>query len=210
LSARLGKLQQSFTQRALGALVTYLESQGQGPWSYDATGLRVLLRSAYFQFAAHARKELGQVTADLADGLSALYARALGQDEMPALNAPPLPQVPPPVVVGQTLALDMSQSWWRRWWGRRRGAEAIAADYAALLAAEVEAVTGELQSGQIATFFAAADAALNSFLTEQSEALDHLCNPAALEAASADTDKAEAETQAALGAVLSALETVAA
>lgn len=212
LTGRLAKLQQSFTQRALESLIAYLEKDGQGPWTYDATGLRVLLRSAYFQFAAHARKEMGGIFAELTEGLSALYARALGQgaEAAPVLSAPPLPQVPAPVVVGQTLALDMSQSWWRRWWGRRRGAEAIAADYESLLAAEVGAVTGELQSGQVNAFFAASEELLAAFVNEQREALDNLCNPAAAEAASAENEKTSAETQAALGAVLNALETVAA
>ncbi len=212
LRQRLDKLQASFLRRATDALIAHLERNGeQENWTYDATGLRVLLRSAYFQFATATKREIAGVYATTTSNVESLYAKALGGD-MPGLeiSAPAMPQVPPPVVVGRTIALDLTSSWWKRWWGKRRGIEAIAADYAGLIEVEVASIIDELERTQIADLFASISATMVEFLNEQREALMRLTTDGPeitdMMAFQASSDA----TEAALGDVLTALDRVAA
>lgn len=212
LRQRLEKLQGSFLRRATDALIAHLERNGdQDAWTYDATGLRVLLRSAYFQFAAATRKEIAAVYGHAATEVETLYVKAVG-GELPDLRiAPPtVPQVPPPVVVGKTIALDLSGNWWKRWWQRRRGVEAMAADYAGLIQAEVAAIIDELERTQIAELFDGIGATLTDFLAEQREALVRLAEDGTGETDMTTFQAASRATEVALGDVLSALDRAAA
>jgi Dynamin family len=212
LRQRLDKLQGSFLRRATDALIAHLERNGeQESWQYDATGLRVLLRSAYFQFASATKKEVAVVYAHTTDAIHTLYAQALG-GEIPgfAITPPTLPPIPPPVVVGKTIALDLNNSWWRRWWGKRRSIEAIAADYAGLIESEVAAIIDELERTQIADLFGSISSSMVEFLNEQREALMRLTQDGPVEGDMTTFQAASHATEEALGDVLNALDRVAA
>lgn len=212
LRQRLDKLQASFLRRATDALIAHLERNGeQENWTYDATGLRVLLRSAYFQFASATKREIASVYSRTTVAIDGLYTKALGA-EMPGLEIipPAMPQIPPPVVVGRTIALDLTSSWWKRWWGKRRGIEAIAADYAGLIEAEVASIIDELERTQIADLFTSISTTMVEFLNEQREALMRLTSDGPAEADLTSYQAASHATEAALGDVLTALDRVAA
>ncbi len=212
LRQRLDKLQGSFLRRATDALIAHLERNGeQENWTYDATGLRVLLRSAYFQFATATKREIAAVYSRTTASIEGLYTKALGA-EMPGLEiiAPAMPQVPPPVVVGRTIALDLTSSWWKRWWGKRRGIEAIAADYAGLIESEVASIIDELERTQIADLFASISTTMVEFLNEQREALIRLTSDGPAEADMTSYHATSRATEVALGDVLTALDRVAA
>jgi hypothetical protein len=212
LRQRLDKLQGSFLRRATDALIAHLERNGdQDNWTYDATGLRVLLRSAYFQFASATKREVAAVYSRSTGAIGGLYTKALGA-EMPGLEITPpaMPQVPPPVVVGRTIALDLTSSWWKRWWGKRRGIEAIAADYAGLIEAEVASIIDELERTQIADLFTNISATMVEFLNEQREALMRLTADGPAETDMTSFQATSHATEVALGDVLNALDRVAA
>jgi hypothetical protein len=212
LRQRLDKLQGSFLRRATDALIAHLERNGeQDSWNYDATGLRVLLRSAYFQFAAQTKKEVAGVYDKTTSAILDLYTRALGE-ELPGLTItpPPMAQVPPPVVVGKTIALDLASSWWKKWWGKRRGIEAIAADYAGLIEAEVAAIIDELEKTQIADMFGSISSTMVEFLNEQREALMRLTEDGPAASDMHNFQVSSQATEEALGDVLTALDRVAA
>jgi hypothetical protein len=80
------------------------------------------------------------------DRITALYAESfdgLGADF--AIAAPPTAHVPAPVVIGQTIALDIQGNWWRNWWRRRRGYAAYATEFYAMIEAETDPIVSDLK-----------------------------------------------------------------
>ena len=166
---RLDRSHRSFLDRATAALIKHLELYGENaPWSYDPTGLRLLLRSGYQVFARQVKKigeEAGQAAAE---GAAALYAGALGREaEAFRVQPPGLPRAAPPVLLGQTIALDLQGTWWRRWWQRRRGYAAFAPDFYAMIEAETQPILDDLASGHCAPAGAAMREALAAFFADQ-------------------------------------------
>ncbi len=144
---RLERSHQSFLDRATGALVQHLDTYGElAPWSYDPTGLRLLLRSGYQVFLRQvlgAGKTAGETAATQMAGI---YATALGRaaDDF-TIQPPVFPRLAPPVLIGQTIALDLKGNWWRRWWSRRRGYKAFAAEFHAMIEAETQPIVTALK-----------------------------------------------------------------
>jgi hypothetical protein len=63
LENRLDSSRRTFLQRATASLVKHLEENGESKvWTYDPTGLRVLLRSGYQVFSAKATRATGRST----------------------------------------------------------------------------------------------------------------------------------------------------
>jgi hypothetical protein len=63
LEGRLDSSRRTFLQRATASLVKHLEENGESKvWTYDPTGLRVLLRSGYQVFSAKATRATGAST----------------------------------------------------------------------------------------------------------------------------------------------------
>ncbi|MEO8530166.1 MAG: dynamin family protein [Deltaproteobacteria bacterium] len=214
LRPRLEKAQDSFVRRATDALIAHLERFGeQDTWTYDSTGLRLLLRSAYARFAMQVTTQVRDIYTHAASEVEMLYRQSLGVNvDGFTIEAPQTPRIPPPVVLGKTIALDLNSNWWRKWWQKRRGFEAFAADYARLIQAEVGSIVQDLEHNQIAEVFDEVDKTLDSFLDEQRETLIRLSTStsdvAATEivARNQDRDKAEAT----LTGVLSVLDSIAA
>jgi hypothetical protein len=214
LRPRLEKAQDSFVRRATDALIAHLERFGeQDTWTYDSTGLRLLLRSAYARFAMQVTSQVRDIYTKSASEIEALYLQALGVSvEGFSIEPPQPPRIPPPVVLGKTIALDLNSNWWRRWWQKRRGFEAFAADYARLIQAEVGSIVQDLEHNQIAEVFDEVDKTLDAFLTDQRDTLIRLSSnspdAAATEIVARSSDRNRAEET--LTGVLTVLDGLAA
>ncbi|WP_299665222.1 dynamin family protein [uncultured Ruegeria sp.] len=170
---RLASAEANFVKRATDSLISHLEQNGeQGTWQYDPAGLRTLQKAAYFSFARSMRKDAGVLYASAAADIEALYQKLLG-NHLGEFNieAPIVPRVPPPLGIGRTIALDLQSTWWRRWWQRRKGFEAYAADYTRLIASEANSITEDIEENQIAAVLENVRATLTDFMTEQKDTL---------------------------------------
>ncbi len=170
---RLATAEANFVKRATDSLISHLEQNGeQGTWQYDPAGLRTLQKAAYFSFARSMRKEAGALYSAAAADVEALYQKLLG-NHLGEFNieAPIVPRVPPPLGIGRTIALDLQSTWWRRWWQRRKGFEAYAADYTRLIASEANSITKDIEENQIAAVLENVRATLTDFMVEQKDTL---------------------------------------
>ena len=164
---RIGNSRQTFVSRATAAVIQHLEKYGElERWTYDPCGLRVLLRSS-FQRHIRAVSKLGEeclLTA--ASEISALYGRAFDLGGIPLVLEPaPLPNPEPPVVLGQTIALDLRSSWWSRFWQRRKGYSSYTKDFACLIHEETQPLLDVLIENHAKQFEQALVHALNDFIS---------------------------------------------
>lgn len=168
-SERLDRAHNSFLERATSALILHLENFGENsPWQYSPDGLRILLRSNYLKFGSSVQKA-AQSALNLARlGLADLYDKLIDgvADQLP-IAIPPELRVPPPVSLGQTIALDLQGSWWKSWWFRRRGYQAFAAKFHDLIKTETEPMLQELKLIQAEDLCSAATRMVQDFLAEQ-------------------------------------------
>jgi signal recognition particle receptor subunit beta len=173
---RVDKIHAKFIERSVQSLIAHLESHGPDVvWEYDPTGLRMLLRSAYSVFGArvkaHAEKQYELALTDVAE----FYARAFG----PSVNGiqmsgPSVARLPPPIAIGQTIALDFTDGWWVSWWRRLRGYQAFSRRFHDLIASETEDFMTQLKSVQVDTVREQTLAALTEFFDQQREILREL------------------------------------
>ncbi|MCX8508938.1 MAG: GTP-binding protein [Rhodobacteraceae bacterium] len=173
LNSRLDAAETGFVKRATDSLIHFLGQYGeQGTWQYDPTGLRVLQRSAYLSFSRSLTAKCGALYSEAAGHVEAIYMALMGPGAGSVQIAPPLvPQVPPPVSLGKTIALDLQSTWWRRWWQKRHGYEAYAKDYARLIQTETHSMTTELQEGQVALVLGQVQSTLRDFLSDHLESI---------------------------------------
>ena len=99
---RADRAHATFIERATHALIHHLETNGEGsPWEYDATGLRMLLRSAYSVMLSGlnsaAETQYEAAVHDIAELLHDGFGSAV---EGIQLSIPPVPQAASPVVSG--------------------------------------------------------------------------------------------------------------
>ena len=176
LLARLEKAQDGFVRRATDSLINHFERHGeQGQWQYDPAGLRVLQRSAYLGFSRNVGQKVGALLQDAAQNVEAVYRLALGNDLSDfRIEAPQAPQVPPPVGLGKTIALDLQGNWWRRWWQRRKGFQSSATEYAQLIRAETQSILNELDTSQVQPVLDECRSVYKSFIAEHIETVHRL------------------------------------
>jgi hypothetical protein len=83
-------------------------------------------------------RDTGRLRQKTATALENLF---MGAFELPGgafrLEPPPVPDPPPPVTLGQTIALDIKGNWWTRWWRRRRSYAAFAEEFSGMIDAEI-------------------------------------------------------------------------
>lgn len=172
-NVRIDRSHRSFLERATASLVDHLDKNGDAAvWRYEPTGLRLLLRSAYQVFGAKAQGAARKVFDSTAKRITDLYAEAfdgLGDDF--DISAPPTAHVPAPVVIGQTIALDLQGNWWRNWWRRRRGYAAYATEFYAMIEAETNPIVTDLKTFQSDALRTEMRTIFNGFLGDQREAL---------------------------------------
>jgi hypothetical protein len=170
---RLDRSHRSFLERATASLIEHLDKHGEGAvWTYEATGLRLLLRSAYQVFGAKAQGAGKKVFRETAAAFTALYGEAFdGFAPDFAISAPPAAHIPAPVVIGQTIALDIQGNWWRNWWRRRRGYAAYATEFYGMIEAETDPIVSDLKTVQAGAVKAEMRAILEAFLDDQRQAI---------------------------------------
>ncbi len=166
---RLDRAQRSFLERATGSLLQHLEDIGAGEvWQYDPSGLRILLRTAYQVFGRNAQKATKNVMIETAESYASIYHRLFElSDEDFGIEAPAPPRVPPPVLLGQTIALDLQGSWWSRWWHKRRGYRSFATEFAEMIKAETDPIVESLRGTHSDSIREAAVRSLREFMDEQ-------------------------------------------
>jgi hypothetical protein len=169
LKTRLDSSRKTFLQRATASLVKHLEQNGESKvWTYDPTGLRVLLRSGYQVFSAKATRATSAVYQKTATALEGLF---MGAFELPGgafrLEPPPVPDTPPPVTLGQTIALDIKGNWWTRWWRRRRSYAAFAEEFSGMIDAEIAPLIEALKKDHADVFRDTATKELRRFVAGQ-------------------------------------------
>jgi ElaB/YqjD/DUF883 family membrane-anchored ribosome-binding protein len=179
-SARVDGSHQRFLDRALQALLQHLDAHGtQTPWQYNPEGLRILLRTSYQVMQRNVAAACDQVFAAAADDLAQIYRHAFGVAvENFTIKPPAAPRVPAPVSLGQTIALDLQKSWWKGWWGRRKGYRAYASGFHDLIAAETAPMVADLTQRQAVDIRALAEDALRGFLAEQRAVLTEMSDRA--------------------------------
>lgn len=172
-SARLERVHDSFLSRATEALILHLENYGEHEiWEYDPSGLRMLLSASYKSFGKNSQSAYTLCVEQITTQIGTLYHDALKLPEnIFDIKAAPAPRVPPPVSLGQTIALDLKGNWWKSWWFRRRGYQAYASDFHALIKEETMAFLTDLKNNQANVFHTAIIAQVEEFLTEQSDGL---------------------------------------
>ncbi|MDU8913553.1 dynamin family protein [Aestuariicoccus sp. MJ-SS9] len=184
LSGRIETSRQTFVDRATAAVIRHMEAHGAVEvWRYDPCGLRVLLRSAFQRYVRAASNLGSESLAAAAADLSALYARAFDlQGTSPAIEPPPLPQPDPPVVLGQSIALDLQGNWWSRFWRRRKGYKACAEDFASLIRQETEPMLKALMSDNAERFEEALLETLSEFLATHRKIMLGMAEPESMDA----------------------------
>lgn len=166
---RIDQAHKRFLDRALESLLEHLETNGDNEvWQYSPDGLRVLLRSSYQMMRKRAEKTCERVFSSASSSLTQTYVNMLSvKVDGFAISPPEAPQFPPPVTLGQTIALDLQTAWWKGWWQRRKGYRSYADEFYKLIAAETEPMIHDMKITQTNDIRQIAMAELNDFLAEQ-------------------------------------------
>lgn len=169
LDARLEKSRQSFVSRAVVSLIEHLETYGEDiVWTYDPTGLRLLLRTGYQVFTAKASRSVEEKYLGCSLKLKSLFLDTFSLSEVGFdLEPPPLPLPEVPVILGQTIALDIKGGWWTRWWRRKRSYEVYEEEFRALVDAEIAPMVEAVKAELAATYSEALKQKLEDFITAQ-------------------------------------------
>lgn len=192
LRPRLHRVQENYITRATEALVAHLNKRSRdSTWTFGSTGLRFVLKSIYGRFADATTIEIEDVYASAAKAARDMYVDRLGvTDEDFSIDPPQVPEFPPPVVLGQTIAVDLGTSWWKRWWQRRRGLQHYSDDYANLVRAEVGTIIRDLETKQFNPVLEEMRTVLRAFLADQKETILHIAATADQKAAAKPGDLA--------------------
>ena len=166
---RADRVHSNFIERATHSLLSHLENLGaEHVWEYDPAGLRVLLRSAYSTMGTRVRNDAKkQYEAAVNDTAHLLYRGFGPAVEGIQISVPGVPQIPSPVALGQTIALDFNDSWWANWWRRTRGYKAFAMQFRELIRSETEDFMTQMKDVQTCAIRDALMEELRGFLDEQ-------------------------------------------
>lgn len=166
----------NFVERATHSLIGHLEKWGEDDvWEYSPTGLRMLLRSAYNVFGSRLQNTTTKCYEELVGDLAELYFDAFGAAVGGIqMSVPAAPDISAPVALGQTIALDFRDGWWKSWWRRTRGYRSFAKKFQALIRAETEDFMSQLKTVQTDELRGQAMGVLNEFLEEQQDILFEL------------------------------------
>lgn len=168
-ASRVDQSHARFLDRALESLLQHLEQNGENQvWQYSPDGLRMLLRTSYQVLRKNLAAACQSVYGATANEITQAYGRAVSVGvEGFSVRAPNPPEVPAPVSLGTTIALDLQTSWWSSWWKRRRGFRAYASGFHSLIEAETKPIVTDLKDRQAAEIRKAAEDRLAEFLAEQ-------------------------------------------
>ncbi|WP_342077734.1 dynamin family protein [Yoonia sp. SS1-5] len=167
--SRVDQSHKRFLDRALESLLQHLETNGEDQvWQYSPDGLRMLLRTSYQVMRRNVSSTCDQVFQVASTELAETYRTAFGVDvENFTITPPAAPEIPAPVSLGQTIALDLQTSWWKGWWKRRKGYRAFASGFYDLIEAETAPIVDELKVRQANGIRQMAERELTDFMAEQ-------------------------------------------
>ena len=170
---RIDQSYERFLERATSSLIEHLQTHGEdATWQYSPLGLRMLLSSSYQVVLKKMHSIAAEVNADAAAKMAELYGKTFAITvEGFKVEVPVVSYIPPPINLGQTIALDLQVSWWKGWWQRRRGYQAFAEDFYKLIRAETDPIITDLKTIQIGLFRERTQRTLSDFLQEQRELL---------------------------------------
>ena len=170
---RIARVHESYLDRATAALVQHLETeQDSTVWSYDPTGLRMLLRSSYRTYAKRSKDLISQVFNVGAEDLCAFFERIAGMPpDSFEISAPQAAPAPEPVVLGKTIALDLQSSWWATWLQSKTSARMQSDKFRKLIEAETAPIMTALLDDYAASIRADAQTQLSELLEEQRQVL---------------------------------------
>jgi hypothetical protein len=177
---RLERSHRSFLERATGSLLKHLEENGESEvWEYDPSGLRILLRTAYQVFGRKAQKTTKDLLIETAETYASVYFRLFDvAEEDFGIEAPTPPSVPSPVLLGQTIALDLKGTLWSRWWHKRRGFRSFATEFADMIKSETDPIVESLSGAHAESIREASLQELREFMAEQRLLLTRLSEEA--------------------------------
>ncbi len=175
-TSRIEKAHLTFLDRATSSLVQHLENYGEDVvWTYDPSGLRMLLRSAFQVFARNAARSSAEIYEIAAREMNMVYKDGFGLgDDVTVIQAPPQPSPRPPVALGQTIALDLKGGWWTRFWRKRRGYQAFFDDFSTLIHEETLPIVTALKRDNAEAFSAVLREDLANFIATQRETLSSM------------------------------------
>lgn len=170
---RADRAHDKFVERAVQSLITHLEQNGEKVvWEYDPSGLRILLRSGYSVFGSRVLAQASKCYENALVDVAELYSRAFGSAvEGIQISVPAMPEIPAPVSIGQTIALDFNDRWWVSWWQRTRGYQAFAKRFRKLISAETQDFMTQLKSVQTTLVSDGVTSGLDRFFEEQRDIL---------------------------------------
>jgi signal recognition particle receptor subunit beta len=174
---RVDQAHARFIARAVDSLVHHLETVGEGEvWSYSPDGLRMLVRTAYQVMRTKFQSTMTTELKTAAARLTAAYSEIFDvTNENFEVEAPEAPEIPPPVQLAQTIALDIKTPWWKGWWRRRKGYGAFANDFRELVEAESTPMVNSLKITQAQEIRENAEQLMHNFLVEQRAVLADIC-----------------------------------
>jgi len=180
---RADRAHTSFLERATASLVKHLEDYGEHEvWQYDPTGLRLLLRSAYSVYAAHAQSAANEAFSAAVQDMAVLLYTSFGDVvEGIELAQPEAPEAPAPAALAQTIVLDFNDGWWVSWWRRTRGYKAFSEKFYSMIAGETQNFMAEFKTLPPGAFNAQLEGILQSFLEQ--------CRNIAIEIGKSNDDK---------------------
>lgn len=170
---RIDQSYERFLERATNSLIEHLQANGEdATWHYSPLGLRMLLSSSYQVVLKKMHAIAAEVNNETAVRIADLYGKTFSITvEGFRIETPVVSYIPPPINLGQTIALDLQVSWWKGWWQRRRGYKAFAQDFHNLIRAETDPIINDLKTIQIGLFRERTQTTLHDFLQEQRELL---------------------------------------
>jgi hypothetical protein len=170
---RIDQSYERFLERATNSLIEHLQTNGEdATWHYSPLGLRMLLSSSYQVVLKKMHAIAAEVNNETAVRIADLYGKTFSiVVEGFKIETPVVSYIPPPINLGQTIALDLQVSWWKGWWQRRRGYKAFAQDFYKLIRAETDPIIDDLKTIQIGLFRERTQITLRDFLQEQRELL---------------------------------------
>lgn len=159
----------TFIDRATGELVKHLQKSGSDAvWTYDPVGLRMLLQTAFSVFSRKSKTAATEEMLSAADQVSSFFREELGlADAAPQIVPPPVPPAGAPIELAQTIALDLKGGWWTTFWRKRRGYDALAADFAKLIQEETADMSEKLRVQSVGAYVDVLKQAMGEFIDEQ-------------------------------------------
>ena len=98
---------------------------GRRIWTCETTNLRRMIEASFVKLYREAEQSIAELEAYIFPKLRELLESQLPDDQQPpgAPRSPEPTELPSLSALSQTVALDLAEPWWKRWWNGRRSIE---------------------------------------------------------------------------------------